>query len=102
MQNHELLFTRRIRPDVTLYDDYRKFLQDYYDLNKAADPSFSYRYLSMRAGVSSSGFFKRVMQGIRNLSEGSVEKTCTALRLNEQERGYFRKLVGFDKERIAA
>jgi uncharacterized protein (TIGR02147 family) len=88
--------SRRILPEIELYDDYRHFLQDYYDLNKAVDPSFSYRYLSRRAGFSSSAFYKRVMTGIRNLTEKSVEKTCMMMRLTEQQARCFRELVFTD------
>jgi len=85
--------SRRILPEIFRYRDYRRFLQDYYDANKAADPSFSYRYLSRRAGFSSSAFYMRVMRGIRNLTEQSAERTCSMLRLTEQQTRYFKELV---------
>jgi len=93
MKHSEQIPSRRILPEIEQYDDYRCFLQDYYDLNKAADPSFSYRYLSRRAGFSSSAFYKRVMNGLRNLTEQSVERTCRMMRLTEQQAECFRELV---------
>jgi uncharacterized protein (TIGR02147 family) len=84
-------------PDIYLYSDYRRFLQDYYDLNKAADYHFSFRYLSMRAGFSSSGYYKRIMQGIRNLSVQAAERTCEALGLAGEKGRYFMMLVFLDR-----
>lgn len=84
-------------PNLLLYSDYRKFLRDYYDLNKSGNPAFSYRYMSMRAGINSSAFYKYVIDGARNLSKASILKTCMMLKLQDRDAEYFENLVFFNQ-----
>ena len=62
--------------DITInlfrYDDYRKFLKDWYNNAKASRGSFSFRTFSKRAGFKSTNIFKLVMDGDRNLTEESL------------------------------
>src|SRR4051794_5482246 len=39
-----------IMPDLFAYTDYREFLKDYYEEQKAKDPKFSHRYFTMKVG----------------------------------------------------
>jgi len=84
-------------PDLLQYSDYRKFLRDYYDTHKAASPAFSFRYMSMRAGINSSAFYKYVIDGERNLSKASILKTCAMLKLPDRDAEYFENLVFFNQ-----
>ena len=84
-------------PSLFQYSDYRQFLKDCYATNKARQSSFSYRYLSLRAGVNSSAFFKYVIEGKRNLSKGTLLKTCLALGLKDKDAEYFENLVFFNQ-----
>ena len=77
------------------YRDYRRFLRDWYTRTKKARGSFSFRAFSKRAGFKSPNFFKLVMDGERNLTEESLAKFVTGLRLNKQEQEFFRNLVFF-------
>jgi uncharacterized protein (TIGR02147 family) len=87
------------RLNIFEYDDYRKFLKDWYKKAKAKGPGFSYRAFSHRAGLHSSNFFMLVMQGKRNLTEESVKKVAAGLGLNKQEQEFFRNLVFFNQAR---
>jgi uncharacterized protein (TIGR02147 family) len=88
--------------DIYSYSDYRQFLKDYYDRNKASHPGFSYRLLAQRAGINSSSYFKFVIDGKRNLSQKTLIKICQALRLKEKEAEYFESLVFFNQSRTPA
>ena len=79
------------------YSDYRQFIKDYYETNKVKNSSFSYRYLSQKAGINSSAFFKFIIEGKRNLTKQTIIKTSIALKLNEKEAEYFENLVFFNQ-----
>jgi uncharacterized protein (TIGR02147 family) len=84
-------------PNLLLYSDYRMFLKEYYETRKASDPNFSFRYLSQKAGINSSAFYKYVMDGKRNLTKASILKTCAALKLKDRDAEYFENLVFFNQ-----
>ena len=84
-------------PNLLTYSDYRQYLRDYYEVHKAANADFSFRYLSLRAGINSSAFYKYVIDGKRNLTKGSLLKTCAALNLKDREAEYFENLVFFNQ-----
>jgi uncharacterized protein (TIGR02147 family) len=84
-------------PSLFKYSDYRQFLRDVYETNKARHSAFSYRYLALKGGVNSSAFFKYVIEGKRNLSKGTLLKTCLAFGLKDKEAEYFENLVFFNQ-----
>lgn len=84
-------------PNLYQYSDYRLFLKDAYETNKARQPTFSYRYLSLKGGVNSSAFFKYVIEGKRNLSKGTLLKACLAFGLKDKDAEYFENLVFFNQ-----
>jgi uncharacterized protein (TIGR02147 family) len=79
------------------YSDYRKFIQDYYFYQKSKRKLFTYRVLSTRAGINSSGFYPLVVQGKRDLTDATIEKTSVALELTPFESEYFTNLVRFNQ-----
>lgn len=79
--------------DIFTYSNYRSFIKDFYETRKAVNPSFSFRYLSQKAGINSSAFFKFLIEGKRNLTPGTVLKVCAALKLRDREAEYFENLV---------
>lgn len=89
----------RPSPDLRDYSDYRKFLRDIYEARKAANRNYSYRFLSQRAGINSSGFYKHIIEGRRNLTQETIRKTCTALGLKDADSEYFESLVLFNQAR---
>jgi uncharacterized protein (TIGR02147 family) len=84
-------------PDLYTYVDYRKFLKDYYEEQKARDPKFSHRYFTMKVGFSSSGYFSDVLAGKKNLSGAFMLKFAKALKLSREEEEYFVNLVSFNQ-----
>lgn len=87
--------------DVYSYSDYRTFIKEHYDRNKAADPRFSYRVMARKAGINSAPFFKFVIEGKRNVGKKTLQKICAALDLKEREAEYFENLVGFNQAETA-
>jgi uncharacterized protein (TIGR02147 family) len=89
---------KSIKPPLFTYLDHRKFLADFYALNKAADPSFSLRYFARKAGLKSYTYLKFVIDGKRKLTPTFLGAFETALELTEPERRYFRGLVRLSEE----
>lgn len=87
--------------DIYTYSDYRLFLRDYYERNKAVHPGFSYRFLAEKAGINSAPYFKFVIEGKRNLSKKTILKTCLALKFKDKEAEYFEHLVFFNQAKTA-
>ena len=65
-------------PNIFNYQDYRKFLGDYYEEKKASNSAFSYQNFSRKAGFASKSFVFNVINGRKNLSRASVVKMCQA------------------------
>jgi uncharacterized protein (TIGR02147 family) len=87
--------------DIYSYSDYRQFLKDHYERNKAVHPGFSYRFMAEKAGINSAPYFKFVIEGKRNLSKKTILKTCIALKLKDKEAEYFEHLVFFNQAKSA-
>jgi len=79
------------------YDDYRKFLQDYFDEMKKLHPSFSHRYFAARAELSSSSYFLNVIRGRFNLTSKSIEKLAKAMGFMPLQKTYFEALVKYNQ-----
>ena len=88
--------TQVLKP-IYKYSDYRRYIHDYVEYQKTVHTFFSYRTLSARAQINSSGFYPLIVQGKRDLTQSTIKKTCTALELNEQESEYFEHLVLFNQ-----
>jgi uncharacterized protein (TIGR02147 family) len=82
------------------YIDYRKYLKDYYELQKKQTRYFSYRYFSNKAGFSSHNVLKQVISGERNIAYNSIGKFCSALNFSSRECDYFRLLVLFGQSKV--
>ena len=79
------------------YLDYREFLKDYYNLKKEANSAFSLRVFSDRIGFKAKDFISRVMNGEKNLSNQSIPKVASGLRLGKHETEFFIGLVKFNQ-----
>jgi uncharacterized protein (TIGR02147 family) len=79
------------------YTDYRKFLRDYYQAQKVANPAFSYRYFAQKAGTSSVGLYKDVVEGRLALGKVLTARFSRALKLTKKEAEYFENMVCFNE-----
>lgn len=78
------------------YQDYRQYMQDFYDYKKRT-VAFSWREFSKLAGFVSPNYLKRVCNRNANLSEIGIRQVAKAMELNELETTFFRNLVIFDQ-----
>jgi uncharacterized protein (TIGR02147 family) len=83
---------------INIYDyfDYRKLLKDLYEDRKKRNSNFSYRYLGLKAGFKSAGYFANVLKGKCNLSLTVAYGLCEAFKLKKFEAEYFVQLVMFN------
>ena len=79
------------------YLDYREFLRDYYNSKKEENPAFSLRVFSDKIGFKAKDFISRVMSGSKNLSNQSIPKVASGLRLGKHETEFFIGLVKFNQ-----
>ena len=81
------------RPVIFDCLDYRAFLKDMFCFRKWKDKHFSYRYFAGKSGFASPNYLKLVIDGDRNLTNGSIAKIAKGFKLKKQEREYFENLV---------
>lgn len=84
------------------YRDFRLFLREHYRAKKAKTTSYSFRFFSQKAGLSSPNYYKLVMDGDRNLTHRNIRKFCVGLGLNEKEALFFENLVLFNQAKDAS
>jgi uncharacterized protein (TIGR02147 family) len=84
-------------PDLYEYSDYRGFLRDLYERNKALDAKFSYRFFAQHLGFASSATLKLVIEGTRNLSKKSLLAVSQGLGFEGRIAEYFENLVFYNQ-----
>lgn len=77
--------------------NYRELLKTLMENKKRENPYFSYRWLSKRAGISSTGFLSLVLTGKRNISSDLASRLSEALKLSKKESTYFLTLVRYNQ-----
>ena len=75
------------------YEDYRKFLMDYFREQKRLRKTFSHRYFARIAGFSSPSYFNSIATGKVNLTCKSLPKMLKGLGLGKKASEYFKALV---------
>ena len=91
---------------VTEYEDYRIYMQDYYNERKRTS-SFSWREFTRASGFTSPTYLKLVCEGKTRLSPQGAEKVGVAMELAGFELEYFEAMVTYchaktDQERKSA
>lgn len=86
------------RNKINIFDymDYRKFLQDFYELEKSLDPTFSYRVFAHIVDMDASLLLK-IIQKKRHISTNSIESFIAFFRFKEGKSEYFREMVAYAK-----
>lgn len=79
------------------YDDFRKFLQDYFEEQKKMRSIFSHRFFAAKAGFSSSSYCLNVIRGRFNLTPKSIEKLVKAMEFEPLQKSYFEALVRYNQ-----
>lgn len=84
--------------NVFSYTNYRKYLRDYFELEKRRLPQkFSHRYFARKAGLATSNFLYLVIEGKRNLSPESIQSFSRAIGLDRRETLFFEAATQFDQ-----
>ena len=86
------------RNKINIYDysDYRKFLLDFYEIEKSLDSTFSYRVFATAVDMDASLLLK-ILQGKRHISPKSIESFVQFFRFKEGKAEYFREMVAYGK-----
>ncbi len=86
-----------LKPNISDYLDYRKFMVDYYNYKKKTTPDFSHTVWTNLAGFKSRSFLRLVMLGKRSISADSILLVARSLELNKQDTDFFYNLVSFNQ-----
>lgn len=78
------------------YSDYRKFLQEFYELEKSLDSSFSYRVFAAAVGMDASLLLK-ILQGKRHISSKCIDVFVKFFRFKDAKAEYFREMIAYGK-----
>jgi uncharacterized protein (TIGR02147 family) len=84
---------------IEFYDDFKKYLRDYYEYQKKRFPHFSYRYFCRKAGLKSPSHFIEIMDGKRKLTSKMFDSFIKGLALTDHDARYFAILVNFNQSR---
>lgn len=76
---------------------YRDLLKEILENKKRENSCFSYRWLSKRAGIASTGFLSLVLAGKRNISGDLASRLCETLKFTKKETTYFLTLVKYNQ-----
>lgn len=79
---------------ITEYQDYRCYMQDFYEEEKKAS-AFTWREFARLAGFVSPTYLKLVCEGRTRLKNDGVERTARAMGLVGYEVDYFRAMVRY-------
>jgi uncharacterized protein (TIGR02147 family) len=77
--------------------NYRDLLKGICEKKKRENSFFSYRWLSKRTGIASTGFLSLVIAGKRNISGDLALRLCEALKFNKKETDYFLALIRYNQ-----
>jgi uncharacterized protein (TIGR02147 family) len=87
--------------NIFTYNDFRRFLADYFDHRRLQMRSFSIRYFARMAGIASHSFISAVIRGKRNLTPECKQKIAQCMGLESNELRYFSLLVDFNQAKHA-
>ena len=91
----------QVFPRIFEYDDYRRFLEDFFQEQKKMRATFSHRFFARKAGFTSSSFCLSVIKGRFNLSHVATEKVLKALELDNRQSSFFTALVQYNQAKQA-
>lgn len=83
------------QPIIFSYKDYHEYLRDFYNFKKVSKSSYSYRQFSKDCKISSPSYLKEIIDRKHKITEKSLYKVISGLRLNKIESKYFEILVHF-------
>ena len=88
--------------DLFAHQNYREYLREYYNEQKALKRSFSYRSFTEKAGIAAPSFLFHVIEGKRNLTKTTVMKLSQAIGHSRDEAEFFENMVFFNQAQTIA
>lgn len=85
-------------PNVFEFNNYREYLRQYYDFHKEKSATFSYRSFARRAGLNTSDYLKKVIDGKRPITEKKLAPFLRGLKLKGDKAKYFKLMVALERE----
>jgi uncharacterized protein (TIGR02147 family) len=82
-------------PDIFNYTDYRKFLFDWFEKKKQANPCVSYRMIANKVGYKAPSYLPSLLTGKINMSLGMCLKFGSEMKLSKKANDYFQNMVLF-------
>ena len=86
--------------ELFLYEDFRKYLLDYYDDQKKRRTGFTYANFAKKIGLKSPNYYKLVMDGEKNLTPENVVRFASGLNFDESETDFFETLVNYNQAKV--
>ncbi len=83
--------------NIYKFQDYRELLVALIEQRKKDKKVFSYRWFSMKAGLTAPNFLNLVVKRKRHLSAATIENVIEIFQLKGQEAEFFRYLTHFNK-----
>ncbi len=84
-------------PDLYCYLSYRDYLRDTYQLLKAKDSKYSFRFISQKVGSSSPSWLSDIIKGRINLTENYLAKLVLFFKMGKKQERFFKLLVSYDQ-----
>lgn len=81
--------------------DYREFLREVYQRNKAVDPKFSCRYIAAKVGFKSASYFTQVLHGRTDMTPAMALRFAEFLKMERRESDYLELLVLYARSKSA-
>ncbi len=82
---------------IFAYQDHRAFLSDTFRAAKLKSKRISHRWVAMRAGFASSGFFSRILSGQVKMGPRTVSGLLRLMELKGLEADYFKAMVDYNQ-----
>jgi uncharacterized protein (TIGR02147 family) len=79
--------------DLFTYNNFRKYLLDYYKNQKRTVARYSYRNFSEMAGGTSRAFILNIIVGRRAISQSTITRLCIAFKFTPIQTLFFEHLV---------
>jgi uncharacterized protein (TIGR02147 family) len=84
-------------PSIFQYGDYASYLRDAFQERKGRDRKFSHRYIGLKLGIQSSGWFSDILAGRKKLKARYVTPLASLLQMDARARDFFRVLVALEQ-----